>query len=357
MRYIRFLKTPLVVQEKCNPSKSHIYALITITSDLGDSFLPHDVTLSAELLSCSSSHEELVVWRTVQWTGGMRSLPIILPLSRTKPAWPLRVRVGMEAKSERDDFVKLYDAELRGVVSAWSAPLDLAKGEEEAAKLVERRIAACTGEVFRIWEETGESIARHLWDAGVTMSCHIRDILEKVNLARKSALRVMELGTGCGVVAISIAQCMAKAEVILTDLPEVEEIVSRNISQTLPKAGSGLTFWQLDWDGDLPQNLVVHGQAGTPHPALDLIVAADCTYNPDSSPALVKTLDSLAKCSPAVTILIAMKKRHSSEEVFFDLMRKSGFALMDTTSIPLPGDEESGEETVYVNHFRYGKDA
>jgi hypothetical protein len=50
--------------------------------------------------------------------------------------------------------------------------------------------------------------------------------------------------------------------------------------------------------------------------------------------------------------MIAMKKRHSSEDIFFDLMSDAGFATEDTMTIPLPGDEESGEETVYVYTFR-----
>jgi hypothetical protein len=47
-----------------------------------------------------------------------------------------------------------------------------------------------------------------------------------------------------------------------------------------------------------------------------------------------------------------MKKRHSSEEVFFDLMTQKDFKIEDTRSIPLPGDERTGEETVFVYTFR-----
>lgn len=166
---------------------------------------------------------------------------------------------------------------------------------------------------------------------------------------------------------------MANAEIILTDLPEVEEIVTSNLSQAVPEAGSWLLLQQLDWDEDLPPHLLAQLNSDDQGSRLDLIIAADCTYNPDSrsvhyppvtksnlltppSPALVKTLCGLSKSSPDVAILIAMKKRHSSEDIFFDLMSNSGFALVDTMGIPLPGDEESGEETVYVNRFRYATD-
>jgi len=159
MRYIRFLKTPRITLEK-NTSKRQLYCLITITSDLGDSFLHRDLALCAELLDADT--DEVIVWNTVQWTGG-RSLPITFPLSRSRGARPVRVRVGVEPKSRYDEFSKLQDEEFRGTVSAWSAPVVPSADGNEAVKLVERRFDVGDGVRVNIWEETGESIARHLW--------------------------------------------------------------------------------------------------------------------------------------------------------------------------------------------------
>lgn len=55
--------------------------------------------------------------------------------------------------------------------------------------------------------------------------------------------------------------------------------------------------------------------------------------------------------SPQAVVLIAMKKRHSSEEIFFDLMAEAKFRTEGVTEYPLPGDEASGEEIVYVYQF------
>jgi hypothetical protein len=166
MRYVRFLKAPRVVTEK-GTGKELISCLITITSDLGDSFLPHDLELSAELLSSSPS-EEVKVWRTVHWTAGLRSLPIIFPLTKTRLPSKLRVRVGTEPKSTRDTFDKLFEEGTGGVVSAWSSEFDPNAGVGEAEKLVERRFDICKDSVMSIYEETGESIARHLWYVAIT---------------------------------------------------------------------------------------------------------------------------------------------------------------------------------------------
>jgi hypothetical protein len=161
MRYIRFLKTPRVVTEK-GTGKSQISCLITITSDLGDSFLPYDLELSAELLSSQPS-EEIRLWRAVHWTAGMRSLPITFPLTKTRTSSKLRVRIGTEPKSTHDTFDKLFEEETCGVVSAWSSEFNPFAPASEAEKLVERRFDILKGPVISIYEETGESIARHLW--------------------------------------------------------------------------------------------------------------------------------------------------------------------------------------------------
>lgn len=160
MRYIRFLKTPRVVTEK-RSLKKQICCLITISSDLGDSFLPYDVELVAEIISSDSEHVK--VWQTIQWTAGMRSLPINFPVAKAYASSELRIRVGLEPRSTSDEYNKLSEDGFRGIVSAWSASFSPAVESKEALKLVERRFAFSKPGTLNIWEETGESIARHLW--------------------------------------------------------------------------------------------------------------------------------------------------------------------------------------------------
>lgn len=180
MRYVRFLKTPRVVHDK-HLKAAHVSCLITITSDLGDSFLPYPLSLSAELLQnepetgtatdpgCALTKieelartDKVITWRTIQWTEGMRSLNVTIPLSRNyKRKGPLVVRIGTEPKSRCDELGKLLLPESRGVVSVWSAPFNL-RDESCVLRTVERRFLVGT-RVHCILEETGESIARHVW--------------------------------------------------------------------------------------------------------------------------------------------------------------------------------------------------
>lgn len=160
MRYIRFLKTPRIVTEK-GTTKNQIYCLITITSDLGDSFFPHDAELVAELID--SKNDDVLVWRTVAWAAGMRTLAVTLPLKKSYTSSPLRVRISTEPKAQYDTFENLSQSDSQGIVSAWSAAFN-SNGAKEAVKLVERRFKVAQ-RVISVWEETGESIARHLWYA------------------------------------------------------------------------------------------------------------------------------------------------------------------------------------------------
>lgn len=112
----------------------------------------------AELLACEPS-ERVVVWSTVQWIGGMRALAVKLPLPRSSASVPLRLKIGTSSKTTCDDFSTLFEGASRGVVSAWSAVFG---PSVIARKLVERRFML-SSKTVSIWEETGESIARHLW--------------------------------------------------------------------------------------------------------------------------------------------------------------------------------------------------
>lgn len=152
---------------------------------------------------------------------------------------------------------------------------------------------------------------------------------------------MLELGTGCGIVGITMAKRFPNAEVLITDIPEAEEIAKHNISiiagQPHPDGSFAKVAYQnLDWEESLPENLR--------NGALDLILVADCTYNSDVVPDLVRTLANLVKYNQDILILVAMKIRHDSEMVFFDLMTKKNIIGLDKCILPLPLLGQNDEE-------------
>jgi predicted nicotinamide N-methyase len=191
-------------------------------------------------------------------------------------------------------------------------------------------------------------------DAGLALSAYLDRMValqaegiplveQAISAATFKKLNVIELGSGCGIVGLTLAQTVPDCEVLLTDLPEAADIAQRNIDNVFPAMSSTVAFEPLNWEEPLPKMV----QAKT----YDLVVVADCTYNSDSSPALVRTLSALQKKSPKALILVAMKVRHSSEDVFFDLMKEALFIEASHMKLQLPVIAEVGEKVeVYVFH-------
>lgn len=174
----------------------------------------------------------------------------------------------------------------------------------------------------------------------------LREAFRRTTTENQS-LNVIELGTGCGVVGISLAQMLPNCKALLTDLPAAEELVSRNMSISRRAEGSSIDFRELDWDDDDTGNDIYASE-------YDMIVVSDCTYNSDSLPALVRVLRGLVSTSsPEAMVLVALKRRHESEKVFFELMEEAGFWVYEREVVLLPSllvtaeDEAEGVE-MYV---------
>lgn len=294
-------------------------------------------------------HEgDIYLRRTLQWRADMRSLNVSLDLTRTDIDWPARLHVHTKNNATMSDRFDEHSARghLPGIVSVWSESLNPTKGKFDTRRRVERRFTPLTGRSLNIFEDTGESIARHLWDGSLSLtayldrvvalrSVHEAPLLESVlSSATYKKLNVLELGCGCGVVGIGLAQTVPDCNVLLTDLPEVDELVERNIEAANPAMSSVIDFAALDWEAPLPAKVAAR--------TFDLILVAECIYNSDSIPPLVDTLERLVTRSPRAVILISTKVRHESEGMFWDLFHKRGFKQNSRTSLPLPGEPGHG---------------
>ncbi|KAH0253533.1 hypothetical protein KCU91_g18440, partial [Aureobasidium melanogenum] len=345
MHYVRFLKTPKVHVENGSVT---LTAVITLTTDLGETFYPHDLQLAATLRQ-PDQDGDIYLRRTLQWRQDMRSLNVTLDLTRTEIDWPAQLHVHTkENKAAMFDCFEDHASRghLPGIVSVWSESLNPTKGTFETHRRVERRFTPLTGRTLNIYEDTGESIARHLWDGSLSLtayldrvvalrSVHEAPLLESVlSSATYRKLNVLELGCGCGVVGIGLAQTVPDCDVLLTDLPEVDELVERNIEAANPAMSSNIDFAPLDWEAPLPVKVSSR--------TFDLILVAECIYNSDSIPPLVDTLERLIQRSPKAVILLSTKVRHESEAMFWDLFHSKGFQKKSQTSLPVPGEPGYG---------------
>ena len=174
------------------------------------------------------------------------------------------------------------------------------------------------------------------------------DLAKLIQRTTRSGLRILELGSGCGIVGLQISGICSTSDVLLTDLPQAMDILEYNVEHAKYESSRArLTTAVLNWDRPLPQ--VVADQPK------DVVVLADCTYNPDSIPGLVKTLRSVAEISPDVLTVVSLKRRHDSEAMFFDSMAAAGFVESEYIAIPLPDQhkKETGQELELVEIHTY----
>ncbi|KAJ4396003.1 hypothetical protein N0V93_000219 [Gnomoniopsis smithogilvyi] len=425
MHYIRLLRPPSLERN------NNLKLIITITTDLGDSFLqaeqPLPITVHARHLEREGPHWTKHTVRiddgSLKWRSGLRVLKLDLRI----PDPVLRkLRVGEDENSapsiriiaspnnsELPDIAEIpFDTE--GRILGLSVPLP--RPEKETCFTATREFSTLINGVERtlsIDEEIGESIDRHVWDAGVVTTGLLSDICKPANEGKwretpllrgilssanpERPLNVIELGCGVGILGIGLAAALSPqyeseaqntsfheegddhsengtlnsptntvcksgdfGSILLTDLPDAEELTKKNIIQyregqwEIGSRKSPLEFESLDWEDG--KNGVFGPKANATE--WGLIIISDCTYNVDMLPALVETLSalhrssvSLAKAGPKV--MLATKPRHSSEKALFELMAASGWNIQESASQPLPS---LGLEDERVEIYLFGKD-
>jgi hypothetical protein len=175
MHYIRFLKSPKLVRVRIDArdGRQTIDAKVTVTTDLGESFLAADIGLVVCLVD-GDGKNTLGPGKKYLWKGrnGMRSLEVSIPMAKVLRTG--RVRMVVSPKEEVykvGTFEQVLggeatNEELGGVVSIRSMETNLQDGKPAGTGMAERvftSTARDTTKEMHILEETGESIARHVW--------------------------------------------------------------------------------------------------------------------------------------------------------------------------------------------------
>ncbi|RYP31448.1 hypothetical protein DL767_005739 [Monosporascus sp. MG133] len=399
MHYIRLLRPPTV--DTSNPIDPVLSVLLTITTDLGDSFLYQENPIVLVFwftvddyrkasLRTGQKLEPLDSGRPVLWEAGMRVLnlklhfpkealdckaslkvsalerdPQMVSLSESRYLLPWRVKEdGRQSQGLIADLTIEFDS---GVFSASVRKLACQHKRDELSRV---NIA--------IEEDIGESIARHIWDAGLVTSALLADACRMIRKELwireflpldKEDPNILEIGCGVGILGITIASIIHRAAVqqgialthptvLLTDLPEAEERARSNVSRssryTLSKMD--IKYENLDWED---------GRNSRFGPLVkskywDFIVLSDCTYNVDAFPSLVGTLTALHSLNATNTdpgtenniktkVILSTKPRHDSELALFELLKADGWTYQLKKSIPLPNlDGEDEVVEIYL---------
>lgn len=354
--YIRFLKSPQVIRRSRH---SDVSCVITIATDLGDSFFADQVGLSAHLVACNGSGQKRVA--DVDWNPTSRECAI-----KFRDSIFVSTNVQLHICPRENSSTRHKPAHnIPLIVEAWSGQFILTE-TCKAPPFMERRFRLGGDPLFRIWEATGDSIAHHIWDAALGSLHYFKDACcndtaplplfhTALNGIDPAKVNVLELGSGCGIVGLALAHLWANCHVILTDLLNAGEMIQMNLALLKPALGSTVCFQMLDWDDPALPEVCKERRH-------DVIVVSDCTYNEDAIPSLVGTMERLAVASPDVKILVALKRRHANEAVFLTHMEQARFRILDSTRYLLPhvwsatdaAADFSEESSVVVELFLFG---
>ncbi|KAJ4509631.1 hypothetical protein HRR83_007054 [Exophiala dermatitidis] len=328
VHYIRFLRTP---QTQAGKKTVDIAAVVAVTTDLGDAYYSQDVDLAVEVVEANRPHG-ILHSEVVHWQASSRALRFTVNCPGKYASRPARLHV-----TTHETTAASTSSAVPRILDVWSDAFVLAD-KQRAEPIVERQLLLPNKRLLRMWEETGDSIARHVWDAGLGFLMYFSQALFSVPVEGMSQtaallktskvrrLKVLELGAGCGTVGIALAQ-LVKCDMLLTDLDDSQEILASNIRCASPLAGSTIQSQVLDWSTGVDDSTNAN---------YDLVLVSDCIYNPDSSLHLVETLRQLATRTPDVLILVGFKRRHEADTIFFDRMQQTSFVIVEQMNIPLP---------------------
>ena len=151
--YIRFLKPP-----ELDTRRGIARALVTVTTDLGESFYPGDLDLHAVVVAAKAEKHWQSAWQTIKWKSGMRIVWIEIRDMVSCPVESLHLAVNTQPTLMAD---KISLKEFPEILSAWSPCFG--NKEKSIGNRVGRRYYTGTGVERKIDEEMHESIARHVW--------------------------------------------------------------------------------------------------------------------------------------------------------------------------------------------------
>ncbi|KAH7175422.1 putative methyltransferase-domain-containing protein [Dactylonectria macrodidyma] len=397
MHYVRFLRAPKLRPGRGN--RLEVQLLFTITTDLGDSFLHPEKGLDLQVTASASSSAGTSTWLLsdpgrLYWEPGMRvakpTLDLPIAFERAIQAG-VRIQIcvrASEPSQHADGAAKIlaiasekprYRKEavrMGAVMPAWISLNRAGGGTDVSMRRLQVSDSPTGFGYVEVEEEIGESIARHVWDAGVVALCAIAGIdtapdnesskrpcmraLKDLFYSRK-AINVLELGCGVGILGVGLAAVYPKLSrgqctILMTDLAEAEERARSNMARLHPQPSESeeppvrMLYENLDWEDGRQGRF---GKEVESRP-WDLVMLSDCTYNVDMLPALVETLSAvhssnlkLVPGEPFTTqVFLATKPRHASERELFELMKKEGWETRHKQVLQLPvlgGEPESVE--------------
>ncbi|XP_035865656.1 protein-lysine methyltransferase METTL21D isoform X1 [Phyllostomus discolor] len=200
------------------------------------------------------------------------------------------------------------------------------------------------GTVLRLQQYGSGGVGCVVWDAAIVLSKYLETPGFSGDGAHALSRRsVLELGSGTG--AVGLMAATLGADVVVTDLEELQDLLKLNINMNKHLVTGSVQAKVLKW-GEEIEDL-------TSPP--DYILMADCIYYEESLEPLLKTLKDLS--GPETCIICCyeqrtMGKNPEIEKKYFELLQLD----FDFEKIPLEKhDEEYRSEDIHILYIRKKK--
>ena len=156
VHYIRFLRVPQIRLE-AKGLTARITAVLTVTTDLGESYYPEDLELLVRLVDSKQPGAVVSSWR-IFWRKNTQVTKLDLRHRSSVPAELMSLHVS----TRKTDDLWGKGGLMPEVLDVWSDGFFL-NVECSANDYVKRKLHLTSKTSIDIWEATGESIARHIW--------------------------------------------------------------------------------------------------------------------------------------------------------------------------------------------------
>lgn len=149
-----------------------------------------------------------------------------------------------------------------------------------------------------------------IWPTAQRMAARLENDLE--TLEKGKPLRILELGSGCGLLGMTLAAI--GHEVLLTDHAGNVTWLRENADLNRSILGNRVSTAQLGWGDEKEMSDVLEKRQ-----TFDLIVGSDVIYDPNSHEVLVETLRRFATPANAPVFLGYPKRDEAREHQFFEM--------------------------------------